>query len=321
MDLIHTNIKRADVGVLKNYTLDLAFGADENNFELTIDLNNHCCEVGGFIYAEGTEYGGIIDGLFIDTANEKLSYTGRTWQGILASKIIEPGENEAYLVVSGDINRIIDNLLSRLGLDGLFVASTEESGLVIEGYKLDRYVDAYTGITKMLDSVSGKLKFSAMGNIVNISAEPIVDYSKDEQFDNNSVEMQIEKTKNAVNHLICLGKGELAERTVIHLFMDADGNISQKQTFFGLEEVTAVYDYPNVESTEELVKKGTEKFKEFASADKVNMNFTVDEATFDIGDIIGAKEIITNTVATAKITKKIVTISEGEVNIQYKVGE
>ncbi len=32
MDLIFTNKNREDIGVLQDYDLDLAFGADENNF-------------------------------------------------------------------------------------------------------------------------------------------------------------------------------------------------------------------------------------------------------------------------------------------------
>lgn len=321
MDLIYTDIRHTDVGVLKDYTLDLAFGCDENNFELTIPLENHCCEVDGLIYVEGTEYGGIIDCVSVITADAKLSYIGRTWHGILASKVIEPNNGEDYLVMSGDVNHIIKDLLVRVGLDGLFVASSEESGLVVEGYKFNRYVDVYTGIAKLLNAISGKLKFSSMGETVVISAIPCVDYSQDEQFDNTTVPLEIKKVKNTVNHVICLGKGELADRTIVHLYMDAKGNISQTQTFFGLQEITATYDYPNAESLEELVTSGTEKFKELANTDELRMDFTSDEAIYDIGDIVGAKEIITDTVVTAKITKKIVTINQGEVNIQYKVGE
>lgn len=321
MDLIYTDVRRNDVGVLKDYTFDLAYGVDENDFELTIDLNNHCCDTGSLVYVEGTEYGGVIDGLMVVTKDEKLTYRGRTWHGILASKVIEPNAGDDYLTMSGDVNKIIGDLIKKFGLDDLFVASKEASGLVVENYNFDRYVDMYTGITKMLDAISGKLKFAFSANSVVISAAPIVDYSKDEQFDNDLVEMQIEKTRSNVNHLICLGKGELAERTVVHLYLDAEGNISQTQTFVGFQEVAATYDYPNTESVEELVKNGTEKLKEYANADKVQMNFTAEDATYDVGDIIGAREIITGTVVTAKITKKIVTISQGEVNIQYKVGE
>lgn len=321
MDLIYTDILRQDAGVLKDYTLDLAYGVDENNFELVIDLNEHCCDADCLIYIEGTEYGGIIDGISVATAEDKLVYFGRTWQGILASKTIEPNEGEAYLTLSGDVNEVIAEVFARCGLDNLFVVSTEKSGLTVENYQFHRYVDVYTGIIKMLDGISGKLKFSFLDGLVVVHAEPSVDYSKDDLFDNDMVEMEIEKTKNTVNHIICLGKGELADRTVVHLYMNADGTISNTQTFFGLQEVTAIYDYPNAESVEELVKNGTEKFIELANTDKVQMDFTADDTTYDVGDIIGAKEIVTGTVASAKITKKIVTIRQGEVNIQYKVGE
>ena len=151
-----------------------------------------------------------------------------------------------------------------LGLEDLFTAPTEPSGLVIENYSFDRYVDAYTGLMKMVRAVSHKLKFTTDRNRVILSVEPIVDYSKDEQFDSDTVEMQIEKTEVTVNHLICLGKGELTDRTVIHLYTDAEGNISQTQTFFRSQEVVATYDYPNAESAEELVKNGIEKLKEYA---------------------------------------------------------
>ena len=321
MDLIYMDTNRKDVGVLQDYTFDLAFGEDENDFELVLDLSNHICEPNGFVYIEGTEYGGIIDRINVVTRDDKLTYGGRTWHGILASKVIEPNKGEAHLTVSGEANRVIASVINRLGLGDLFTVSTENSGLDINGYSFDRYVNGYVGIAKMLASVGGKLKFTFSKDKVVLSALPLVDYSKDEQFDNDSVEMDIEKTYNTVNHLICLGKGELENRKVVHLYRDANGNIVDTQVFFGLEEVAEVLDYPNVESDDELKKKGKEQVEKSANADKVQLDLVAEETTYDIGDIIGAKEINTKTVATAKITKKIVTIDQGSVNIQYKVGE
>ena len=321
MDLIYTNRNREDVGVLKDYTFDLAFGSDENDFELTLDISNHCCEADCLVYIEGTEYGGVVDKMNIITKDDKLIYKGRTWHGILASKVVVPDSGKAYLTVSGEANSVIGSLLERLGLTDLFEASKESSGLTIRGYSFDRYTDGYSGLTKMLTSVSGKLKFTFKTDKVVVSAHPIVDYSLDEQFDNDQVELEIEKANNAVNHLICLGKGELVERQVVHLYVDGNGNISESQSFTGLQEVTSVYDYPNVESLDELKKGGIEKLKEYANGNKVQMDFATEEVTYDIGDIIGAREIITGTFATEKIIKKIVTITQGLVNIQYKVGE
>ena len=36
MDLIYTNQNREDIGVLQDFSLDLAFGSGENDFELTV---------------------------------------------------------------------------------------------------------------------------------------------------------------------------------------------------------------------------------------------------------------------------------------------
>ena len=323
MDLIYTNKNREDVGVLKDYTFDLAFGTDENDFELTLDVNNHCCEPSCIIYVDGTEYGGIVDKINVVTKDGKLVYKGRTWHGVLGSKIITPNEYkyEAYLTMSGDANEVIGKVLDRVGLTDLFEVPAESSGLTISSYSFDRYTDVYSGIVKMLATVSAKPKLTFKSGKVVISACPIVDYSQDEQFDSDQVEMTIEQAHNTVNHLICLGKGELEERQVVHLYVDGNGNVSENQTFTGLQEVSSVYDYSSVESLDELKKSGTEKLKEYANADKVQMNFNSEETAYDVGDIVGAKEIITGIFAKQKITKKIVTITQGLVNIQYKVGE
>lgn len=320
MDLIYTNKDREDVGVLQDYTLDLAFGSDENDFELTVDVTNHCCDEDCLVYIENTEYGGIIDGVKVVTKDDKLVYKGRTWHGILASKVIEPTSGVAYLTVSGDANTVIGELLYKISIP-IFKASTESSGITIEDYQFDRYIDAYSGLTKMLASVSAKLKFEVKDGKVVLSAVPIVDYTQDEQFDSDLVEMDVEKTYNTVNHLICLGSGTLTGRQVIHLYADADGNISETRTFTSLQEIIAVYDYPNVESLAELKKSGIEKLKEYRTADKVQLNFASEDDFYGVGDIIGAKEITTGIYAKETIKKKIVTINQNGVAIQYKVGE
>ena len=294
MDLIYTDRQRKDIGVMKDYTFDLAFGTDENDFELTTDLEN-CCEADGLVYIENTEYGGIIDGLGVTTSEDMLTYKGRTWHGILESKIIQPNGGKAYFRVYGEVNNIIGDVITRCGLSELFIASSENSGLSTDGYSFDRYIGAYSGLKKLVESVNGKLKFSYVNNKVVVSASPLVDYSKDEQFDNDSVEMVVEKATNAINHLICLGKGELAERQVVHLYKDRNGNIGNTQTFFGVKELTAVYDYPNAESVDELTASGIEKFMEYATENKVQMDFAPDEDIYDVGDIVGAKEEVTET--------------------------
>lgn len=328
MDLIYTNKNREDVGIFKDYTFDLAFGSDENDFELTLSTDGHCCEANCFVYVENTEYGGIIDRVNVVTTDDKLAYKGRTWHGILASKIILPDTSQTYFRVSGEANGVIRSVIQRIGLTELFEVSTEHSGLTINVYTFDRYVDAYTGLRKMLASVGGKLKFTFKNGKVILSALPLVDYSKNEQFDNDQVEMDIEKVYNTVNHLVCVGKNEDDSATtlpVVHLYRGNDGAFSQTQTFSGLGEIMGVHEYSSQKDMDELLdnlnKGDTDKIKKYVTEDTVQMDFASEETTYDIGDIIGAKEIITEIFATEKITKKIVTITQGLVNIQYKVGE
>ena len=321
MDLIYTNKNKEDVGILLDYDFDLAFGSGENDFELKVALDNHCCSDGCLVYIEGTEYGGIIDKVKIATKSSEITYKGRTWHGILASKVIEPDANEAYLTVSGEANAVIEMLLERVGLSDLFTVSSDVSELTIKNYKMNRYVDAYTGIKKMLASADGKLQITFQNGKVVLSALPLVDYSTDEEYDNDQVEMEIEKAYAPINHLICLGGGQLADRLVLHLYTDEHGKISPTQSLKGMDEVTDVLDYPNCESAEELEAEGKERLKASASSDSVKMSFDADESTYDIGDIVGAREIITGIAVAKAITKKIVSINKGKVSIQYKVGE
>lgn len=321
MDLIFTNELHEDEGVMHDFTLDLAFGKDENDFELTVDSNNHCCTAGCFVYIENTEYGGIIDNIKVVTKDEKIVYSGRSWHGILGSKIVKPDTGSSHYVVSGEANSAIASVIGRIGLSELFSASEEDSGLTLNNYQFDRYIDAYGGITKMLESVSGKLKFVFSEGKVVISALPSIDYSENEQFDNDQVEMEIEKKMNFVNHLVCLGKGELTDRLILHLYADANRNISESQTFFGLDEIEETYDSNGSDTEEKLKESGTKKFKELLSDGKADIDFDAESTDYDIGDIVGSKEIITGIEVKEKITKKIVTISKGTTNIEYKVGD
>ena len=315
------NAVKEDVGVMHDFTLDLAFGADENDFECKIVTNNHCCSKGFYLYFEGTEYGGIIDDIGVDTENGEVTYHGRTWHGILNSKVLEPDTGKDYLVMSGEANTVLDSLIERMGLSELFIASTETSGVKISNYKMNRYIAGYDGIRKMLKAFGAKLNISFKNGFVELSAKPFIDYSKDEQFDTDQISFKINKKGNPLNHVICLGKGDLVEREVIHIYADECGNISDEQVLTGIQEVSATYDYSNAESTEELKQGGINMIMESWNSDELEYDFDSDDESFDIGDIIGAKEEVTKTEVNAEITKKIVTINNNTTKISYKVGE
>lgn len=267
MDLIYADEKGKELGVITNFSLDVAFGSDENNFELEIDLDSHCCKSGYFIYLDGTEYGGIVDKIEPDTEKGMLTYKGRTWHGVINGKIIEPEDGQDYRIVSGEANAILRDLIELLDLGEIYSVPDRESAINIPYYQFDRYTPAYMAILKMLLINNGKLALTCYSGKVSVEAIPLYDYSRDDEWDSTQMGLDIEKNYRPVNHLICLGKGDLSERNVIHLFADENGGVQpyvtvenpykneqyildkSRQVLFGIDEVAETYDFGNAQDT------------------------------------------------------------------------
>lgn len=319
MDMIYTNAQHEEQGVLLEYEMDLAIGADENDFELTLAAESHCCEGGSLVYMEGTEYGGIVDALRSKTDTAEVIYTGRTWHGMLNSKVIEPDAGEDYYVVSGDANVILSTLIDRLGLSGLFSVSGAASGIAVTNYQFHRYCGGYDGICRMLAAHGAKLKIEWKDRAVHLSAVPITDNSSCELMPEDAV-LDVSKTFRTVNHLICLGQGELSERTVIHLYADTAGNIGTEQVITGLDEITDVYENTTAASSEELEELGRAKFKELLKAVNIDASLDTENDTYDIGDIVGAIDEVTGASFAAEVTKKVVTVKNGVISTDLTTG-
>lgn len=271
MDMIYANANRQDIGVIDDFKLDLAYGADENNFQLEMALNQHCCEEGYLVYieseksgmVEGSEYGGVVDEIEVDTERNKVIYTGRTWHGIMAEAVIVPPKGQDYLQISGECNAAIRALIHHVNLGDLFEVSTENSGIIIYDISRFRYSNLYDALRNMLFGAGAKLKMEYKKGRLLLSAVPYVDYSQNEEWDASQIGFRIKKNFKPVNHIICLGNGELKDRHVIHLFADKYGEIqpykrtespvkdadyiidTSSQKMFGIDERTIVLDYPN----------------------------------------------------------------------------
>jgi hypothetical protein len=313
------NSSREEIGVLLDYYLDMELGGD-NDFELKVNSNNQILKSGYYFYFEGRELGGVIDSLKVDSSDGTVRYLGRTWRGILNSKIVEPDSGDDYLVLTGELNDLIDILISRQSLDGLFTVSTTDTGVSVTSWQVDRYITLYQAIMDLLESEGYRLNISYENGSVQLEAVAIIDYSDDEEVDSGIVDMVVQRNDQFVNHLVCLGQGDLSARTVVHLYADTDRNISTTQSIFGAQEWTDIYDYSNAESTDELTSGGAERLEELISQGDVSFSINEDY-DYQIGDIIGGKEVITDISVQKEITKKIHIVDNGIEKIKYEVGE
>lgn len=317
-ELIVTDASHVDQASLEDFTLDAAWGADENDFELTVD---RLIDAGSYVYFDGGECGGVVDSLkdSLKDGRSTLTYGGRTWHGMLANKILEPDKGKDYLTVSGTASTVIGSLISRVGLDSVFDAVVPPDGSgdpTIKQYQFDRYVDAYTGLRKMCAANGLKLRLAYASGRVNIWAEPVAHYG--DSIDSDLIDFDATRTWRKPNHMIGLGKGELRNRIVSHWYADSKGNVTQTQTFKGLDEIAQVYDYSSAEA-DELAKNTKKKLQDLQSEGEVKVTVHEDSGiVFDVGDTVTARDNLTGITVNASIVKKIVKVSGGVMSVDYE---
>ncbi|KFI92430.1 phage head fiber protein [Bifidobacterium saguini DSM 23967] len=308
VSLIVTDASHTPLRALDDYTLDLAYGSDENSFKLTCMPQP---EVGSLVMIDGTEYGGMVT-----VRNTDGSVEGPTWHGMLARRILQPDAGADYLTVSGSAGDVLNTLFKRVGLDSLFAAGARHA-VTIGSYSFDRYTDAYTGIRKMLATAQAKLRLVWADGRVNAYALPIEHYG--DSIDSDVIEFKASLDGQPVNHLIGLGTGELRNRAVVHWYADSGGNVSQTQTLTGLAERQAIYDYSNAKP-DELNTETRKKLIELQSQGEVEVTVTDNTLSMDVGDTVTGRDNRLGITLTVPVTKKIAKVAGGALSVDYECG-
>ena len=314
-----------ELGYIKeDAEIDLDLG-DTNDFEMRMDQNTWKKEwywYGNRIFIPQTEYGGIIDDLEVITSTREIVLRGLTWRGLLMKKVVEPPEEEDHLTVSGDLNDILRDLIGdRFG--GLFSVPDVETGVMVTGWQVDRYVTLYDTIKKLLDSKGHRLQISYVEpegleyGYVTIQAVPVTDYSEELEYSREGkVNFGIRDYRGGINHLVCVGEGQSEERAVLHLYVQENGSIGKMQYYVGLDERAAVYEYSSAE-LEKLEEYGTKRLKDLQNYKSIDV--TVDDVDLEIGDVVGGYEEITGTRLQKPVTRKIINMKKGKITIDYEV--
>lgn len=330
MFVIATDPDGRDLGAVRGCALDMTIGGGKDSFEMTVPVDRAPRGVGAGsrIYVDGTEYGGIVDDVGADTTGRYhlALYRGRTWSGILENRVLEPNPGTTHLAVSGEANAAVKALVDRMGLADLFDVAATDSGFACDARL--RYATGCSGMRAALASakrsngspapLGAKLAMRWTGRKVVLSATPAVDRSGREA-EAGRTAVRLVKAGRPVNHLVCLGSGEMEERFVAHVFADAERNVSREQTLFGLDERAELYDYGSVESDEELVERGIERLRGLQDADVCDV---VDPAAGDygIGDVIGGREGRMGLFVAAPVVSKSVSVSRHGATVTCEAG-
>lgn len=305
MKLVVTDTSFRNTGFLKRFKLDMAFGSDENDFTLTVPCRVKI-PVGSLVYVPGTEWGGLVREPWV-IREDGLTYRvyhGQTWHGLMAERVLYPDDGVDHLTVSGDTSTVIQTLINRVGLQGIFQAAPS-TGVTVQGFQFDHdSTYLYGGLMKMLEKVGYILDIRRYANGKTLlGAIPIPSYADDSRTSKMGLTA---KRFHPINHLVCLGKGELKNRIRVDLYADKDGNVSQTQTIFGIEVREEIYDLPMSER-DDLIESGTKYLKDKQVFTEAKIDIP-EGINYPIGSIVNRKEACAGVEVTAKLGKVVVKL-------------
>ena len=224
---------------------------------------------------------------------------------------------------------IARNLISRIGLSNIVNVTGDATGIVVthtfagsrdaNQQEAGRYMSGWAALWQLCYEHGCKplFEWNPSTHKIDLVIAHSVDHTDDETMQVNAAAPNFEE-RQFVNHLVCLGQGELASREVAHLYADARGNVSDHQTFYGIDEIAEIYDNSSAEDLSELKRQGTAKLKELIlKAQDVSID-APDGAVYDIGDVVGGTEPRISITVKATVTKKVVKLSGNAVSTEYQ---
>lgn len=315
MQLVLQDENGRAIRAVRDFSLDLQYGDGDCDFELYIP--NTMVKPRTRFVIDGTSFGGIITkrNPISDSDGDSITWKGRTVQGVMASHYIEPPAGKTHYVVSGDANKVIEQVISAFGLSDYFETSKKASGISIVNYSFNRWVDVWTGLRMMLAKHDARISISCGDGKHLVEAVPSRSYGR---LDSERVYFDLDIDDLPVNHLIGLGKGEGLERAVVHWYADTLGNVSKSQTLFGILENALTYQLTS-EEEDTLDSKAKSKLLELQNSNEATFSLPPG-SNLDVGDIITLSNAKFNLSAQAEITQIILKASLGVSDIQCKCG-
>lgn len=329
MDFYITDKDRYDMMYLSDKcSFDFEIGS-ENDFEIGIPVSLYDSEIyekGHYIYCDGTEYGGRIEGIKSDTSDGVVKIYGETFRGMLKDKVVEPPTGEAYLYVSGDLTNCLKALLGGQYTD-VFKVSDTLTGVSVSNYKVNRYDYILNAMESLLEPKGYRLDISVINEeeafFVELSAK--LNEVDDEISQDYDLNFSIDKKILKYNYMIALGSGQLEKRTVLYLHQKGDGTVEQVSEIPNGDDIRVYkYDYSSSDSTgndTELIDSATKKFNEINESDSQTMTISDgSQIELELGSVVSGRDYVTGITIQEPVTKKILKVRNGIPTISYGIG-
>jgi len=251
MELIYTNKNFVEQGVIKDFEFDLAYGKDENDFEIKTPENE--MEEGYYWFVKDTDYGGVVDEIEGTSSINEVTYRGRSFQGIIASFTGWQLVSGQHLTVKDDTielfgtpTEIASEIITQLGISIIVAEPTAEEKYINE--TADRSLNVYQLFRYAFEKNAYKILLR-WNTQIELQIAGALDYASDLYFDVSRYTVKVDK-KNIPNHLVGVFKRDEEENIIKHLYADENGVI---QPYYMLdtnhESPLHDYEYERVQGT------------------------------------------------------------------------
>lgn len=323
MNVAYTNDSLSAVGFISFVSFDTSIGDSGNQVQLKLHSSQKTeLAKGSLIWSPGTEYGGIIQDIQskLETDGQRyVYYSGPSWSGRLSQRIVCPPSGKDHYTLEGEANEALNTLMEYLGLDYLFQAPEDNSGITLDT-DLERFADGYSALRKAASENDCRLSM-AYDNAAKKVAIQFVPRETHGNYtsDNSPISVTV---GSPVNHLVCAGTGELQNRAVVHLYIDKDGNVSQTQYYKGADEISTLYENTSADK-DKLTEEGTKKLLEYQEVNQVEISVEDgSEDLYPLDDVIVGFDPVTGIKASSTIAKKVVSVdAQGFESYRYEAAD
>ena len=274
-EVYHADHELVDVGVLDTYEIKLDV-AGEKDFQITTP--EPVLQADGFWYIPDTEFGGKVGAFESNSDQMSVTYTGRSWRGILACHFVDA--DHGGRLMRGELKDCAEELITESGLDGLYVLDDPDVHSSIDtevSYTIPMATTLYDALTGMAQSIECNFVYAFRSDrkvhLTPVLRQDYTDYLKASNIVDTGFKIAV--NNDVPNHLIIEGEDDERVWRKIHLFTDENGGIQpytsvetpyedsdyildkSQQVLFGVDEISEYI---------ESGGGGTEKYKPLDTA-------------------------------------------------------
>ena len=334
MDIIHAYSDLTEEGVITDYkkfdaVISTSSELSYNSWQIEMDepvWSRHQINAEDYVYIPGTEYGGIVEKVKHVSSTGSVVLFGATWRGILSRRIIVPPSGSNYVSVNADAAAVVKQLIDNTVGSPFFVVDPTPVGKTIDDDY--RFNNLLTEIHMALDVLDLKLVISMIPGDSHTPAHvkflvlPSVDWSNEIEISQDyDGALTTVSEVGAYNHIIALGRGDLAARQVVQLYVLPDGTITDNASSAGapagLQLRTYLLENQSAESIAALRKSAEEKLSDFVSTQSAELDISYSELGVQLGDRVSIRDFITGFEGLAKLDRIIYTVDYRGESIRY----